>query len=68
MFEDVETGEQILTQPAHIRKEYQREVRKTINKFQKECRENQIDYVLMDTNESFHKALFNYVVKRKSIG
>ncbi|MEE9169025.1 MAG: DUF58 domain-containing protein [bacterium] len=68
VFEDLETGDQIVTQPAHIKKEYQREFGRVIKQFQRECRENQIHYVLMDTGESFEKALFEYLVKRKRIG
>lgn len=68
VFEDIETGQHLLTHPAHIRKEYQKKVSQFIKKFRKECRENRIHYVLMDTTESFDKALFEYLVKRKKVG
>lgn len=68
MFEDIETGDQILTQPAHIRKEYRRTFSRFVHRFQKECRENRIDYVLMDTSDPFDKALIEYLGKRQRIG
>ena len=68
VFEDMETGQQILTQPAHIRKEYRKKVARFIKQFRKECRENRIHYILMDTTEPFDKALFEYLVKRKKVG
>jgi len=68
VFEDIETGQHILTHPAHIRKEYQKKVSGFIKKFRKECRENRIHYVPLDTTEPFDKALFEYLIKRKKVG
>ena len=39
-----------------------------IDKFRQICRENKIDYVLLDTMESFDKALFEYLAKRNRLG
>jgi len=68
LFEDMETKEQLNTQPVHILKDYRREFNHYLAHFRRECRENQIDYVLMDTAEPFDKALFEYLVKRKKYG
>ncbi len=68
IFKDVETGDMITTQPYHIQREYQKTMRTFIERYKKECRENLIDYVLLDTATSFDVALFNYLNKRKRIG
>ena len=68
VFEDMETKEQLNTQPVHILKEYRKDFARFIGRFRRECRENQIDYVLMDSSTPFDKALFEYLVKRKKIG
>lgn len=68
VFEDMETGERMSTQPWHIRREYQQRVRKFIEAYKSGCRNNNIDYVLLNTAQSFDRALFEYLVKRKRIG
>ncbi len=68
IFEDLETRQQINTQPDHIRLDYRQELENYMKRMRKECLENRIDYVLMDTSEPFDKALFEYLVKRKRIG
>ncbi|MFQ5864731.1 MAG: DUF58 domain-containing protein [bacterium] len=68
LFKDMETGEEINTQPWHIRQEYQTQVEEFLNQYKKVCRENQIDYVLLNTKESYDRALFEYLLKRKKIG
>lgn len=68
VFEDMETKEQINTQPVHILKEYKRDLNRYIKNFRKVCRENRIDYVMINTSDSFDKALVEYLVKRNKIG
>ncbi len=68
VFKDMETGEEISTQPWHIRKEYQTQVSEFINKYKKVCRENQIDYVTLNTKDNYDRALIEYLLKRKRIG
>lgn len=68
VFVDMETGEKMSTQPWHIRSDYRQLVNKFIETYKKQCRENRIDYVLMDTKEPFDKALLQYLLKRKKIG
>jgi uncharacterized protein (DUF58 family) len=67
VFRDMETREEIMTQPWHIRNAYQKTLREFIADYQHECRENGIDYVLLDTTTPFDKSLFEYLNKRKRI-
>jgi len=67
-FRDLETGEKLSTQPWHIRGEYRALMNSFIENYKRQCRENRIDYVLMDTSENFDRALLQYLVKRKRIG
>jgi len=68
VFRDLETSEEMMTQPWHIQKAYQEEMGKFLNYYKKECRENNIDYVLLDTSTPFDVALFEYLHKRQIIG
>ena len=67
-FKDLETGEEISTQPWHIRGEYRKLMSEFIETYKKQCRENRIDHVLMDTSQDFDRALIQYLIKRKRIG
>lgn len=68
VFKDLETAEEMSTQPYHIQRAYQREMRAFLERYKRECRENNIDYVLLDTGMPFDTALFQYLNKRKKIG
>lgn len=68
VFRDLETGEEINTQPWHIRADYQREVKKFIDHYKKICRENRIDHVTLSTKQSYDRALIEYLLKRKRTG
>ncbi len=68
IFKDIETGELLTTQPHHIQKAYQDAIRNFIERYKRECRENMIDYLLLDTSTPFDVALLNYLNKRKRIG
>ncbi len=65
IFKDMETKEELMTQPWHIQKAYQESLREFLDLYKKECTENAIDYVLLDTATTFDKALFEYLNKRK---
>ena len=65
IFKDLETHEELMTQPWHIQKAYQQSMREFLDYYKRECRENSIDYVLLDTAMPFDKALFEYLNKRK---
>ena len=68
VFKDLETTEELITRPWHIQKAYQEGMRKFIDIYKKECREHNIDYVLLDTSTPFDIALFEYLHKRRRIG
>lgn len=68
IFRDMETGEEIATQPWHIQNEYRRKVNHFIENYKRQCRMNQIDYVLLNTGDAYDRALVEYFNKRKRIG
>lgn len=67
VFKDMETAEELPTQPWHIQKAYRESMAQFLDYYKRECRENAIDYVLLDTATPFDKALFEYLNKRKRI-
>ncbi len=68
LFIDLESGDKMTTQPWHIRNEYRRLMMDHIETLRRQCRENRIDYLLVDTSQSFDTALLEYLGKRKRIG
>jgi len=67
VFKDLETREELMTQPWHIEKAYRETLRSFIDRYRQECRDNNMDFVLLDTATPFDKALFEYLNKRKRI-
>ncbi len=65
IFKDMETREELMTQPWHIQKAYQHSMHEFLRFYKSECRDNNIDYVLLDTSIPFDKALFEYLSIRK---
>jgi len=68
IFRDMESNEEMMTQPYQIQRAYQEAMRDFIARYKKECREQRIDYVLLDTATPFDTALFEYLNKRRKIG
>ena len=68
LFKDLETDEDMTTQPWHIKAEYNKKVKEFIENYRRQCRLNGIDYVLLDSSWDFDKALMEYLIKRKRIG
>jgi len=68
VFKDLETAEELMTQPWHIQKAYQQEMKRFLDSYKRECRENNIDYILLYTSIPFDVALFEYLHKRQRIG
>tara|TARA_Y100001968_G_scaffold320417_1_gene353322 strand:+ start:4083 stop:4973 length:891 start_codon:yes stop_codon:yes gene_type:complete len=66
-FKDIETGEEIITQPWHIKNDYQKSINDFCKNFKNQFRINHIDYVVLPTNESLDLALTEYLIKRKKI-
>jgi uncharacterized protein (DUF58 family) len=67
IFRDVESREELMTQPWHIQKAYRESMMQFLENYKKECRENAIDYLLLDTNTPFDRALMEYLTKRRRL-
>ncbi len=67
VFKDLETEDEMTTQPYQIQKAYREAFNDFINKIKNECLNSNIDYNLIETSEPFDKALFNYIQKRSKI-
>ena len=68
VFKDLETSETLMTQPYHVQRSYQQQMKNFLERYKRECRENNIDYALLDTSTPFDAALFQYLNKRKKLG
>ena len=67
-FVDMETGEEITTEPWHIRSNYKDLISKKQKYFKTKCRENLIDYFPIVTDQSLGLCLTEYLRKRKNLG
>ena len=67
VFVDLETGEQVTTRPLHIQRAYQVAMGQFIAKLKNGCSDFCIDYHLIETSQSFDKALINYFAKRAKL-
>jgi len=67
VFKDMETGEEMTTQPYQIKASYAEAVTKFTEALKRECRERNIDYMLLDTAQPFDTALVQYLNKRQRI-
>lgn len=67
IFKDLETGEEITTQPYQIQKSYRDAMETFLNKIKSECLRNGVEYNLIDTSTPFDKALFTYLQKRSRL-
>lgn len=68
IFRDMETEEELMTQPHQIQRAYQESMAEFIEMYKKQCRDQRIDYVLLDTGTPFDVALFEYLAKRQKVG
>ncbi len=68
LFKDMETKEEIITEPWHIQKDYQKSLRDFCDHIQNRCRRNHIDYVRLTTDQPLDLALVEYLIKRKRMG
>ena len=64
IFVDIETKDELSTQPHQIRKAYQSAMNEFLEKLKSECLNNKIEYNQIDTKTPFDKALFAYFKKR----
>ncbi|MFA6597968.1 MAG: DUF58 domain-containing protein [Ignavibacteriaceae bacterium] len=67
IFQDMETGEEITTQPYQIQKSYRDAMESFLKNFKSECLRNGVEYNLIETSNSFDKALFTYLQKRSRL-
>lgn len=67
VFRDMESGEEMTTQPYQIQKAYKEAMGDFVNKIKSECLNSNIEYNLIDTSTPFDKALFSYIQKRSRL-
>ena len=67
-FKDMETDEQITTEPWKIRKIYQQSIRSYQDELRLRCREQKIDYVPLFTDQNLDLALNEFLKKRQRLG
>ena len=67
IFKDLETGDELTTQPYQIQKAYREAMREFVNKIKAECLNSNIDYNLIDTSDPYDKALLRYIQKREKL-
>ena len=66
-FFDMETGEEIVTEPWHIRSNYNDLISKLESNNKSNCRENLIDYVPLFTDQSLDIGITEYLIKRSKL-
>ena len=67
-FRDMESGEEIITDPWHIQSDYQKSMEQFCDYMKSMCRQRNIDYVRLSTDSPLDMALSEYLIKRKRIG
>jgi len=67
VFKDIETAEKLTTRPYQIQRAYRGAMQRFLDRYKRECLENYVDYVLIDTSVPFDVALFEYLSKRERI-
>ena len=67
-FRDMESGEEIVTDPWHIQSDYQKSMEQFCDYIKSNCRQKNIDYVQLSTDLPLDIALSEYLIKRKRIG
>lgn len=67
VFRDMETGEEISLQPAQLKQNYQEAVQAFSERFRRQCRGYNIDFIELDTAEPYDTALLAYLNKRKRL-
>ena len=67
VFRDMETAERMMTQPWQIQKAYREQMASFIARYRRECLEQYVDYVLLDTATPYDIALVEYLSKRAKL-
>jgi uncharacterized protein (DUF58 family) len=64
---DIETGEEIITQPNQIQKDYKKTIESFIHNIKSECFAHKIEFRTISTADTFDKALNDFLAKRKKV-
>ena len=67
-FVDMESGEEITTDPWHVKNDYKNLIKNLQDYYKSQCRLNLIDYVPLFTDDSLDKGLNEYFNKRQKLG
>lgn len=67
-FKDMETGEDIVTEPWYIQADYQKSMEIFCENYKNKFRQNNIDYIRITSNQPLDIALSEYLIKRKRLG
>lgn len=67
IFKDLETGDELTTQPYQIQKAYREAMKEFTDRIKRECLNSNIDYNLIETSDTYDKALFRYIQKREKL-
>jgi uncharacterized protein (DUF58 family) len=67
VFKDMETSDEMTTQPYQIQKSYKDAMNDFIEKLKSECLNANMEYNLIETSSPFDKALFSYIQKRSKL-
>lgn len=67
ILKDLETGQELSTDPRVLAREYRLTIKEFIGQFKRRCREGLIDYELITTNTPYDRALFRYLAKRQRL-
>lgn len=67
-FTDMESRENLTTEPRLIQNAYRNEIQKFIRHYRQECLSNYIDYIHLTTDEAFDLGLTEYLNKRQRLG
>lgn len=66
-FQDLETGEELVLQPAQLKDHYREAVQLFSERFRKRCRQYNIDFLELDTAAPYDQALLSYLNKRRKL-
>lgn len=66
-FVDMESGEEMVTQPFHIQTSYKESLQRFNDRLRSECYNMNVDFLRVSTATPFDKALTEYVAKRATV-
>lgn len=67
IFKDLETGDELTTQPYQIQKAYREAMKEFTERIKTDCLNSNIDYNLIETSDPYDKALLRYIQKREKL-